>query len=284
MQKNIIYRLSKWADAHPGVQMNLWYDSALVTRKAQQKTLDIMNGISKSRNVALRLRDIRSLPNIAGEIQNSLHPGTPLYYRVDIIKALIGDYMISSPQENAKYCVVSDMDVEPMASQQIFDQRTLDYLSSNGYVFNRVSYCDFFENSFFIFNKEKKDLQKIHRRTIIQKMALHIASLRKRPITKQRDIDDRISYKSVFKLYPNFLKKMQEKRDKLTAPRKVVKCPSSQFNGGGNFSDGDFQREAFRFVGGSSTIPYTINGRNVHKRKEAPIDVLKTWKAEPLVD
>jgi len=286
IQKNCIYRIAKWANANPDVQINLWYDSALVTRKAQQKTLEMMKGISKSKNVALRLRDIRFLPNIKGEIENSFHPGTPLFYRVDIIKALIGDYMISSPQENAKYCVFCDMDIEPMTSQQIFDQRTLDYLSSNGYVFNRVYYCGWlcFENSFFIFNKEKTDLQKNHHKMIIQKMALHITSLRKYPIKKHINIDDRISYKNVFNLYPNFLKKMQEKRNKLTIPRKAVKCPESQFNCGGNFSDGDFQREAFRFVGSSSTIPYTINGRNVHKGKEAPIDALKTWKAEPLLD
>src|SRR5262245_12888502 len=98
----------------------------------------MMRGISQSRGVNLRLRDIRSLTGCPREIVHSLHPGTPVYYRVDILKALIANHMMVSPEETAKYCVVVDIDVESMPAQQIFDQRTLDYLSSYGYVFNRV--------------------------------------------------------------------------------------------------------------------------------------------------
>ena len=121
-----------------------------------------MEAISQSRKVNLQLRDIRRLSNIKGEIENSLHPGTHVYYRVDLLKALIADHMISSPEERAKYCVVSDVDVKSMPPQQLFDERTIGYLSSKGYVFNRVGMTGPFENSFFIFNREKDDLQKTH--------------------------------------------------------------------------------------------------------------------------
>lgn len=167
IKKTFTYRISKWADANPNAEINLWYDSALVTQKALENTLKMMTEISKSRKVNLQLRDIRQLPNLKGKIENIFHPGTPVYYRVDLLKALIGDHILSSPNENVKYCVVTDIDVEPMNSNQLFDQRTINYLSNPGYVFNRVGFCGNFENRFFIFNKENKELQKIHNEVVI---------------------------------------------------------------------------------------------------------------------
>lgn len=240
-----------------------------------------MKSISESRGVNFKLRDIRQLPNIGGEIGNSLHPGTQVYYRVDLLKALIADHMISSSEESAKYCIVSDIDVEPMTPQQMFDQRTVNYLSSNGYVFNRVSLFNDFENSFFIFNKENESLQKIHHETIIKRTAANITSLRQHPIGTSLRPDYILDAQFVFKQYSNFRRRMKEIDDELADPRKVVKCPKSQFNCGGNFSKSDYQAEIFRFIG-DSNIPYTINGRNFENDGEGQIEELIKWKAEPL--
>lgn len=282
IKKSFAYRISKWADANPGAQINLWYDSALVTQKAQQKSFEMMKSISESRGVNLKLKDIRQLPNIGGEIGNALHPGTQVYYRVDLLKALIADHMISSSEESAKYCVISDIDVKPMTPQQMFDQRTLDYLSTNGYVLNRVGLHDF-ENSFFIFNKEKEDLQRIHNEVIIQQTASTIAELRQYPINTNFKSEDILGAQSIYNLYYRFREKMGEVFEKRKlAPRKVVKCPESQFNCGGSFSKSDYQKETFRFIG-SSHIPYTRKGRNFNQRgKEGQIKELIDWKSEPL--
>jgi hypothetical protein len=284
IKNSFTYRLSKWADVNPNTQINLWYDSALVTQKAQQNTFAMMRAISQSRGVNLQLRDIRHIPTIEGEIENSLHPGTHVFYRVDILKALIADHMISSPQETATYCVVSDIDVKPMAPQQLFDHRTLGYLSSSGYVFNKVGLGGDFENSFFIFNREKKDLQRIHFKTIIQKTAATITSLRRYPKGANFRPDFILGSQFVFYRYSQFRTEMNEEEYKDTLPRKVVTCPSSQFNLGGCFSKSDYQSETFRFID-DSNVPYTRFGRNYLRYgeyDEEQIDALKTWKAEPL--
>lgn len=280
IKKSFVYRISKWADVNPGAQINLWYDSALVTQQAQQRTFEMMRDISESRGVNLKLRDIRQLSNIGGEIGNSLHPGTQVYYRVDILKALIADHMISS-EEGSKYCVVSDIDVQPMSPQQMLDQRTVDYLSSTGYVFNRVSLVGNFENSFFIFNKENESLKKVHHETIIKRTADHITSLRQHPIGTSLRSDSVLDAQFVFKQYSKFRRRMTELDDELEDPRKVVKCPRSQFNFGEHLSISGYQAEISRFIG-DSNVPYTKNGRNFRNYGEGQIEELRQWKAEPL--
>lgn len=285
IKESFTYKISRWADIHPGARINLWYDSALVTQQAQQKTFEMMKSISESRGVNLKLKDIRQLPIITTEIKdspnetkNSLHPGTQLYYRVDLLKALIADHMMSSAEE--KYSVVLDIDVEPMTSQQMFDQRTLDYLSTNGYVFDRGS--GRFENSFFIFNKEKNDLQQIHREAIIDEAEFNIKDLRNFQLDARIHEHLILGAESIFKLYESFRNMVGEKRDR--PPRKAVKCPPSQFDHGKKFSNSDYQMETFRFIG-ESNIPYTKFGRNyaAFGYDEGQIKELIDWKAEPLV-
>ncbi|HEY4831416.1 MAG TPA: hypothetical protein VIH61_02535, partial [Waddliaceae bacterium] len=203
---------------------------------------------------------------------------------VDLLKALIGDHMLR-PDEGRKYCVVSDIDIEPMSPQHIFDQLTLDYLNNNGYVFNRIGYGDF-ENSFFIFNKEQENLKEIHRDAVIATTEETIKEYR--GYQKNAVFRQEIGSQFVYNQYKNFREEMGEKSlssgsRALTIPRKVVQCPSSQFNYGGSFSPSDHQEEKFRFIG-DDNIPYTKLGRNFSKygNYEAQIDDLKNWKAEPL--
>lgn len=280
IKKSFAYRVAQWAEKQPSGQINIWYDSALVTQKAQQKTLEMMKSIAESRGVDLRLRDIRQLSNIKGEIEHALHPGTPLYFRVDLLKALIADYMMSSSKEKAKYCIVSDIDVKPMTVDQLFDVRTMDYLSSQGYVFNRNGLSSF-ENSFFIFNKEKENLQKIHYESIIHSIASMLESLRKYPTGTYFRPEDLLGSTAIFQNYRVFRSKMSEKVLSSKAPRKAVDCPRSQFNYGGSFCDSDHQSETFRFIS-DKNIPYTKKGRSGSNLYETPIKELASWKAEPL--
>jgi hypothetical protein len=284
--KYITDQISRWAALHPDVCINLWYDSALVTQNAQLKTFELMRGISQSRGAHLKLRDIRRLSNIQGEIEHSLHPGTPLYYRIDLLKALITDYMLSSPEESAKYFLFSDIDIKPMTSKQIFDQRTIDYLSSDdksyGYVFNRVGIGKF-ENSFFALYRGKQNIQQIHYEDLIQRTASVIAELRPYPLNSM--YLPKMNSHFIFGHYGQFRGDMGEssnRDDALAFPRKVVKCPPSQFNVA-KFLKSDHRSEIFRFVG-DSNVPYTTFGRNFDKHGplEAQIDDLRYWKAEPL--
>lgn len=278
------YRLAKWAEAHPGAQINLWYDSALVTEKARAKTTEMLKGISQSRGVNLRLRDLRRLPQCTGEIENIFHPGTPVYLRVDLLKVLIADQMLCRPSvDTAKYCVVTDIDVEPMTPQYMFDQRTVDYLSKNGYVFNRVGFNNF-ENSFFIFNKENDHIQKAQQQTIIRKIESRIAKLREYPINKGFRSEYILASQSVFNLYTPFREEMGEEGwggKRVMAPRKIVQCPRSQFFAH-SFTKSDHQEETFRFIG-DDNVPYTRFGRNnAMHGNEGQIKELQNWTAEPL--
>lgn len=280
IKKSFTYRISKWADDNPGTQINLWYDSALVTLKAQKKTFEMMAMISESRGVDLKLKDIRQLPNISGEIELSLHPGTQVYYRVDLLKALIADHMMSS-DDSGKYCVFSDIDVQPMTPRQMFDQRTVDYLNSVGYVFNRVGFNGNFENSFFIFDRSNEFLKKVHHKAIIQKAAAHITSMRRYQVNATFRSEYILGAYFIFGLYTNFRRKMKEPYDDNATPRKVVKCPQSQFIFGGSFSKSNYRAEEFRFIG-DSNIPYTLYGRNSGSYGEGQIEELIEWKPDPL--
>jgi hypothetical protein len=92
--------------------------------------------------------------------------------------------------------------------------------------------------------------------------------------------DNTLNAQFVFKRYAQFRLEMREEKN--MRPRKVVKCPPSQFNFGGNFSESDYRSESFRFIG-SSNVPYTTNGRNYqHWGGEGQIKALINWKAEPL--
>jgi hypothetical protein len=283
IKNSFTYRISKWADVHPNAQINIWFDSALVTQKALEKTIEMLKNISESRKVNLRLRDIRQIPEIDREIEYSLHPATQLYYRVDMLKALIADHLIISSEELAKYCVIADIDIEPMPPQLLFDKRTLEYLSLNGYVFNRTGLGNF-ENSFFIFNKEKENLAEIHYETIIEKTALQLIESRNYSNVRTLKFDYLLGAQFVYGRYPQFRKRMGEHdyANELQCPRKVVKCPESQFNWGGFFSKTAFQSETFRFKG-NCNVPYTQHGRNYNEEgEEGIIKHLEMWQSEPL--
>lgn len=205
IKKSFTYRLSKWADKHPNVSINLWYDSALVTRKAKEKTEEMLQSIAQSRKVDLRLRDVRQIPTIQGEIALSLHPSTQLYFRIDYLKLLIADHMMTTQKESARYCVVTDIDVAPMSSEELFDGRTEHFLLHNGYVFT-IGLGNF-ENSFFIFNKTKENLRQEHSKIIYWTKNL-ITDLRKYPKGTPFKPDGIMDSQRVFRYYSVFLEKM----------------------------------------------------------------------------
>lgn len=276
IRKSFMYGLMEWAEANPGAQINLWYDSALVTERARQNTLEMLDAISTSKKVNLQLRDIRRLPNIPPEIRKSLHPGTHVYYRVDILKALIADFMMSLSTD---YCVISDVDVKPMTRDALFDQRTINFLSSKGYVCHRVKKVDF-ENSFFIFNSQHPTVQKTHRRFLIEHMEEHIHSLRHKEFEPSDLSRNQIHVDDIFYAYGPFEENMGEGKNPLTDPRKIADCPPSQFKTP-LFFPSDPRSEKWRLKG-EDDIPYVTDGRSGIDTGEGQIQSLMGWKESPL--
>jgi hypothetical protein len=191
-----------------------------------------------------------------------------------------------SSEETARYCVVSDFDIEAMGREQMFDQRTIDYLDKAGYVFNKEGYSGF-ENSFFIFDRKHKWLKKIHKENVIDKTLSKIKALSE---GKEDRYDLSLQKKSigaqfVFAQYTlHFFPHLSEyESSKKGEPRKIVKCPKSQFNIGGSFKKSDYQRERFIFSQ-YDNVPYTKNGRNYneHNNQFSKIEALKYWYDKPL--
>lgn len=270
--KTNTYGISKWADLHKNAEINLWYDSALVTQKAQKNTFDMMSAISQTRGVNLRLRDIRKLPNLEGNIRCSLHPSTPVYYRVDILKALITDHLITDPKIKSKFVVFSDFDLEPLPPVELFDKRTMDFLNSYGYVFQGELLL---ENSFFIFNKEKENLQQIHKSTIIDRIESRLDETRNEKI-KGAGFGTEV----VFDRYFKFVSQLNPTSD--VVPTKKLNGATSQFSTLNKFDQSDHRSELFRFMG-DSNIPYISLGRNFPRVLEQNPEFID-WKEEPLPD
>lgn len=292
IKKTFIYKLSKWADHNPKCTLNLWYDSSLVTVKAKKKTEKVLRKISESRDVTINLKDIRKLPNLTGELENSLHPGTQLYFRVDLLKVLIAHYMMTSSHVKEKYFVFSDIDVEPMSSAYLFDRQTLHFLSHNGYVFDtgNMKLKMSFENSFFIFNKENQKLIEMHHKYLIEKVALKITKFRTKEYDKYTRKKNYLRVHTIYNQYFPFQLETQYllKIEKyVIRPRKPVICPISKFYMATHFRKSDFKKEKFRFIG-ESNIPYTKYGRAYDKKNkikaERQIPELIDWKSEPLED
>jgi hypothetical protein len=189
-----------------------------------------------------------------------------------------------SASEGAKYVVVLDGDIEAMTAEEVFEDRTVGYLEDYGYVFNRVGLYNF-ENSFMIFNKEKEEVRDIHRATLLESLSKKITGLRKLKVNAPMYNEQLMGSQSIFNQYVDFRMKINdvEFEDELNLPRKVVQCPSSQFNGGGNFCDDhkDHRNETWRFIG-NSDIPYTKKGRSASSSKETMIEHLVNFRAESL--
>jgi len=276
--------LLKWAENNPGVNINLWVDSALVTQRAIEDALNMIREISKSTGADLRLRDIRHLPNLTGELRLAMHPSTPVFFRVDLLKVLILDHMCDSKVDSPKYCVVSDIDIRPVTAEMLFNKHVFSCLNHSevGYIFNIQRSCRI-ENSFFIFNKENKDGVDLHRKCLIESIESKLRGSRVHPLGT--DSKFFFNSESVYKEYDAFIE--NEKRrihtfDQL--PRVVVDCPPSQFYS--KVPNGPNPRsEIFRFVEGSD-LPHTRYGRNYsaghEDAEEKPIEALSDWVAEPL--
>ena len=277
-EQNFTYQLCQWANFHANRQINLWYDSALVTKKAQLNSFCALTKISQEKNAKLKLKDIRRLPNLNREIEILLHPATPVYYRVDFIKALIVDKMMLS-SKNFNYCIISDIDVKPMTFSQIFDPPTLNDLNSIGYVLAQSTLQDY-ENGFVIFNTTIKNVRKAHYQSIIKSIVREILHQRKF-LTEETTDRDYFSSEIVYCKYIEFELKMVGLN---AGPRKKINCSESEFNFSRDFLKSDHRSERFRFMHNSS-VPYTKYGRNLKNpplEEESQIKELIDWRAEAL--
>lgn len=225
--------ISKWRQLNPKNTINLWCDSGLVNERSLRNTIKLLEKYN------INFMDIRVIPNIPSLVYKSLHPVTPVYHRVDLSKILLTDYLTNPKYNENRYVVYTDIDVEPMNSDHLFDFITFNNLEKYGYVFNNVGVSTF-ENSFFIFDSENKS-SRINRNiieTIENDFQSTVNGVKEYPWYSSTIIYD--------EYYPLALKNEGERRNE-DKRRKPVNVPPSQFNFGPDGDLDDHRRESFSF-------------------------------------
>lgn len=131
----------KWAVANPQAEVSLWYDSVMATRDAVSATQAILdNHLHHDHITNLRLRDIRDLP-IVKKNPDAFSDQTPIYFRVDILKAIL--ILNAVENEHNQAAVFADLEVGDlrrdklrMNKAELFDAPTMRLLSQAGCLLN----------------------------------------------------------------------------------------------------------------------------------------------------
>ena len=148
LRKNFLNHIFKWATVSRGSTVNVWFDSALTSDEAVENTWRLIEEYAnKYPEMALiRLRDVRQLPEVI-QHPEVFSDNIPVYFRVDLLRAIIALYMLFNHE--IFYFVYADLDMEPLSQEQIFDDETMQKLQKYGIV---MAKCDYkpFENGFQI--------------------------------------------------------------------------------------------------------------------------------------
>lgn len=166
-----------------------------------------------------------------------------VYYRVDILKVLIGQNSYSDQENKCRYIIVSDLDVEPMSEEQLFNPITVKWLDSYGYVFTNNGY-GLFQNSFFILDTENDKVKDQHKQYMIDSVESDLRNL------------TWYNSQSDFGKYWDFRLSMGESEFS-DRPRKPVAAPLSRFT----LIDSNNTEDEIEFQISMTKGKYTINSR-----------------------
>jgi hypothetical protein len=151
-------RIKELSDLRPDLSVQLWIDSALVTEEAFNKTIALIRTFKEETGVNLKLRDVRSL-TIDSDLMGCFHPAMPVYFRVDLLKALIPYEAMKNP-DHPTFCEVRDVDIKPNTLPEVYNQNTMLYLEKTGFLlatYRKMSQS--YENSFLIFDVKNSSYQ-----------------------------------------------------------------------------------------------------------------------------
>ncbi|KAF3362229.1 hypothetical protein PHSC3_001220 [Chlamydiales bacterium STE3] len=173
-QKKFINPITTWAKKNPQNPITIWIDSNMsphqVVNRSEQLLKDALKGIPHGK---VRFKDIRSLEPVSTYPQ-VFEQEVPLYFRVDLAKAIIADHALR--EKERQFFVYADLDMKPLSGKKLFDQRTINYLNDYGFVMAKGGF--YYENSFQIANSYHEQFIKSHRKVIID---LTIAMFLDRP-------------------------------------------------------------------------------------------------------
>lgn len=225
-QKHLLLPLKDWQQKQPEQVLNFWYDGNLTEASSlilSEKKL-VQAGVNMDK---VRLRNIRDIPIV--KTHSALFAeAIPIYFKVDLAKAAIADYVLSI--DKVPYVATIDSDVAAITNKQLFDQRTLDALKLHGYIFG-VSLTER-ENSFILLhNNPEFDVVALHKKEVLD----NAIAIVEEKLRKLEPFDAQV----VYWRYPFFRRSVGALRGKWENEQGLGKnmiFPPS-IHGGGGFSD-----------------------------------------------
>jgi hypothetical protein len=166
-RKQIVYPLKDWQSKQPTSAINVWYDGHLVPGENVTVTKEhLRNSGLDLANISLR--DINDIPYVQ-QNQQLFATNIAIYFRVDLAKAVIADYVLRN--DKLLYVVTIDGDVVAVVKSQLFDCPTLKALHEVGYAFGTAGDA-IEENSFImLYNGAQLNTLDIHKTTVIDAAA-----------------------------------------------------------------------------------------------------------------
>lgn len=144
---NVLNPVKDWQAQQPEARINFWIDSAMIDNldAVIQRSKEIL-AKNDTDLTYFRFRDIRDI-GIVKEYENLFLSSIPVYFRVDLAKAIIADYVIKN--DGINYAINIDNDITAITRNHLFDQKTLNELHNIGYAFGTASAAEE-ENSFIM--------------------------------------------------------------------------------------------------------------------------------------
>jgi hypothetical protein len=144
LAKKLLAPAIKWSIANPEGRVNLWYDSIYTTSEAVENTQRVLSKLLAENNIRnLQLRDIRDIAIVAKN-PDVFSVQTPLYFRIDLLKAIIVIDSIESEGNDA--AIFSDLEVgnlrpnhDRMTKDTLFSPQILKRLDEAGLILNGTS-------------------------------------------------------------------------------------------------------------------------------------------------
>lgn len=143
-------KLVGWAQKNPKAEIVVWYDSKMVSARAQKNTENRLKGTFVDHAPHISFKDLRLFPQVIAH-QEVFSEKTPVYFRVDLFRVISAYNILTAMTANGKKhtFVYGDLDVAPMDKKELFDASTQMDLDNYGISMARGGFLGF-ENSFQI--------------------------------------------------------------------------------------------------------------------------------------
>lgn len=162
LKKKLLDPALKWAKANPNAAVNIWYDGVHTEEEAIKHTQDALLSMNTKEfsGITIRLRDIREIPIVRDNL-DVFSDFLPLYFRIDLLKAIIIVDAIERECNDA--AIFSDLEVgdlrpngDRMNKEELFSPLTevSARFAKSGLILNKNS--GYIENQFIqLYNNPK---------------------------------------------------------------------------------------------------------------------------------